>query len=113
MPLWANWLIAIGILVALLVIFIVSFVLYRKTPVPKGCEDLERTEEKCAACSETGCRFNLYYGREEEKEKEALFKAGEENKEETLEGQNEEPIEVQNEEETHESQKEEESDGND
>ena len=77
MPLWLNWLLAVLVIVALIVIFVVSFVLYRKTPVPKGCEDLERNEEKCAACSETGCRFNLYYGKSEEEKKESLFKAEE------------------------------------
>ena len=49
---------AISILVALLIIFFVSFVVYRRTPVPKGCEDILASEEKCGACSHTECQFN-------------------------------------------------------
>ncbi|MBP5575079.1 MAG: hypothetical protein J6X50_05065 [Bacilli bacterium] len=48
--------IAISILGALLVIFIVSFVLYRRTPAPKGCEDIRINEENCAACGHTECK---------------------------------------------------------
>ena len=48
---------AIGILLTLLVVFIVSFVLYVKTPAPKGCEDLKASEEKCASCSRSECQF--------------------------------------------------------
>lgn len=51
-------LIAILILVALLIIFFVSFVLYRKTPLPKGCEHMKMSEDKCEACSNEGCMFH-------------------------------------------------------
>ena len=46
---------AISILVALLVIFIVSFILYRRTPVPKGCENMMVSEETCSSCSNKSC----------------------------------------------------------
>lgn len=46
---------AISIIVALLIVFIASFVLYKKTPVPKGCEDLKINEENCSACGHTEC----------------------------------------------------------
>ena len=46
---------AISILLALLVIFIVSFIAYRKTPVPAGCEDIKISEENCSACQRTDC----------------------------------------------------------
>ena len=36
---------AISILVALAIIFVVSFILYKRTPVPKGCEDIKINEE--------------------------------------------------------------------
>lgn len=48
---------AISILVGLLIIFMVSFVIYRRTPVPKGCEDIVANEEKCAGCSNQTCQF--------------------------------------------------------
>lgn len=48
--------IAIAILVTLLTIFIVSFILYRRTPVPKGCENIQINDENCAACGHTECK---------------------------------------------------------
>lgn len=42
---------AISILVALAIVFVVSFVIYKKTPVPAGCEDIMANEEKCAGCN--------------------------------------------------------------
>ena len=55
---------AISILVALLAIFIVSFVLYKRTPVPKGCEDLKISEEHCATCGHSECSY--YKGTDKE-----------------------------------------------
>ena len=48
---------AISILVALLIVFIVSFVLYKRTPVPQGCENLKASDERCAACDNSNCSF--------------------------------------------------------
>ena len=53
----AYLIIAIGILVILLVVFITSFIAYRKTPVPKGCEDIKISEENCASCTNRECSF--------------------------------------------------------
>ena len=55
---------AISILVKLLVIFIVSFVLYVKTPAPKGCEGIKISDENCAKCGHAECSF--YKERNEE-----------------------------------------------
>ena len=49
---------SISILLALLITFVVSFVLYRKTPVPKGCETIKIDEAKCAGCSHSECSFH-------------------------------------------------------
>lgn len=49
--------IAILTLIVLLVVFVVSFILYVKTPAPKGCEDIKISEEKCASCSNSECHF--------------------------------------------------------
>ena len=54
----AYLIIAIPILVGLLIIFFVSFILYRRTPLPKGCESLKMDEEKCSACSNEQCMFH-------------------------------------------------------
>jgi hypothetical protein len=48
---------AISILVILLVVFIVSFVIYMKTPAPKGCENIKISEENCANCNHSECSF--------------------------------------------------------
>lgn len=49
--------IGIIIIIALVAIFVVSFVLYNKTPVPKGCEDIKISEENCAGCNHKECQF--------------------------------------------------------
>ena len=46
---------AISILVTLLAIFIVSFILYKKTPVPKGCENIKINDENCSSCGNSSC----------------------------------------------------------
>ena len=56
--------IAISILAALLVLFFVTFVLYIRTPVPKGCEDLEMNDHNCSICGHTECSH--YVGKKEE-----------------------------------------------
>ena len=49
--------IAICVILALLAIFIVSFILYIRTPVPEGCENIKVSEEKCASCNHSECSF--------------------------------------------------------
>ena len=58
---------AISILVILLAIFIVSFVFYRRTPVPQGCEDIKIDEKNCAGCSHSECSFYKELNKEEDK----------------------------------------------
>ena len=53
---------SISILVALLIVFIVSFLLYKKTPVPKGCENIEISEANCAACENKACSLRKKEG---------------------------------------------------
>ena len=48
---------AISILVVLLAVFLVSFVLYVKTPAPKGCENIKINEDNCASCNHKECKF--------------------------------------------------------
>ena len=53
---------SISILVALLIVFVVSFLLYKKTPIPKGCENLEISESNCAACENKACSLRKKEG---------------------------------------------------
>lgn len=70
MPMWLRILLAILIFAFLIAVFIVSFILYRKTPVPKGCEDMGPSEEKCSNCKVEGCRLNIYRTENKKEEKE-------------------------------------------
>lgn len=47
--------IAIGVVVLLILIFFVTYFLNKKTPVPKGCENIKLSEEGCLACNNTDC----------------------------------------------------------
>ena len=58
---------AISILLALLATFIISFVIYRRTPVPKGCEEIKISEENCTGCSHSECQFYKSANKEDEK----------------------------------------------
>jgi hypothetical protein len=70
MPFWARLLIAISVIVLLLVIFIVSFILYKRTPPPKGCENLGPSEENCSNCKVEGCHANIYRHKKKDVNKE-------------------------------------------
>lgn len=60
--------IAIVVLIVLAVIFIITFILYKKTPVPKGCEDLKEVGENCKACPIKDCGHRLSEESEEKNE---------------------------------------------
>ena len=58
--------IAICVVVLLLVIFFVTYVLNKRTPVPKGCEK-EVDDAMCHSCHNVSCKF---YKEHNESEKE-------------------------------------------
>ncbi len=58
---------AISIIVALVIIFVVSFVLYMRTPAPKGCEKLKIGPKNCEDCDVEGC---MIYKQRHQKEEE-------------------------------------------
>lgn len=68
MPKIAYILIAIAILIALIAIFVISFIAYRKTPVPKGCEDVKPDPELCERCNKASCAFYNEFHSEIEEE---------------------------------------------
>ena len=49
---------AITILVLLVILFVVSYILNKRTPVPKGCEHLKISEEFCLNCTNKDCRIH-------------------------------------------------------
>lgn len=57
MPEWGYLIIAIALIVILTIIFFISFIAYRKTPLPKGCEDIKIDDNKCLSCSNEMCQF--------------------------------------------------------
>ena len=52
-----NWYLfaAIALIAFIGVVFVVSFVHNRKTPVPEGCEQLKIEETSCLACKVESC----------------------------------------------------------
>ena len=48
----------ITLLVLLVVVFIVSYVLNKRTPVPKGCEHLNISDEFCLNCPNKDCKIH-------------------------------------------------------
>ena len=47
--------ISIAIIAFIIAIFFITYVINRRTPVPKGCEHIKITEENCSACQVTSC----------------------------------------------------------
>ena len=60
--------IAVGIIVVLAAFVFISFVVLRRMPAPKGCEDLKVNAEKCGACVEAGCPIRNRYHKEEDEQ---------------------------------------------
>ena len=57
---------AIAIIVALVIIFVVSFILYMRTPAPKGCEKLKIGPKNCEDCDVEGCMIYKQRHKKEE-----------------------------------------------
>lgn len=51
------WL-TIVIIILLVVLFITTFVLNKRTPVPKGCEHIKISDEFCLNCTNTDCQIH-------------------------------------------------------
>lgn len=62
------FIIAIITIVALLIVFVVSFVIYMRTPAPKGCEKLKIGPKNCEDCDVEGCM--IYKERHKEQKEE-------------------------------------------
>lgn len=51
------WLVIVIILL-LVALFVISFVLNKRTPVPKGCEKIKISDEFCLNCTNTECKIH-------------------------------------------------------
>jgi|GEM_PF-982281 len=54
-PTWVSIIIGIGIIAILVTLFIVGYVLNKKTPVPAGCENVL---DNCDGCGITSCSLH-------------------------------------------------------
>ena len=60
--------ISIALITFFVILFFVTFVINRKTPVPKGCEHIKITEENCSMCNNTSCSIKEKFDIEKLKE---------------------------------------------
>lgn len=49
--------IGIIVIIVMILLYILLYYLNKKTPVPKGCEDIKDLESKCAGCNNKECSF--------------------------------------------------------
>ena len=68
MPQYVYLIISIVLIAFFVVLFFVTFVKNRKTPVPKGCEGIQISEENCSACNNTLCSIKGKFDVEKVKE---------------------------------------------
>lgn len=62
---WVYLIIAILSIIALIVVFFVSYYFNKKTPVPKGCEDLLINKENCSSCKNYNCELRQNNSKDE------------------------------------------------
>lgn len=66
---WIYLTIAIVLIIVLVAIFFVSYYLNKKTPIPKGCEDLLINKENCSSCKNYECDLNGIKDKNEKEDK--------------------------------------------
>ena len=50
-----NTILAIGVVLVLFAAYMILYIMNKKTPVPKGCEHLQISDENCGSCTNTEC----------------------------------------------------------
>lgn len=56
---------AIGVIALFIALFVILFLIYRRTPAPKGYEERHPEEGLCGNCTQKGCSFYSSYHQEE------------------------------------------------
>lgn len=62
----SEQIIAVIALVLLVIVFVGTYALNKKTPVPDACKDILLSFEKCSSCSNSGCGMKDRIVKEEE-----------------------------------------------
>lgn len=50
-------LLAIGVVALLIAVFFITYVLNKRTPLPKGCEDIKISDDNCLQCGNMDCHI--------------------------------------------------------
>ena len=67
MPQYVYLIIAIAIIASIILIFFITFIHNRRTPVPEGCENIKIEESTCLACSNIDCNIHQKFDLEKVK----------------------------------------------
>lgn len=51
--------IGIIVIIVLLVVFFVTYVMNKRTPVPEGCEEARMNAQSCSACNNLDCEHHI------------------------------------------------------
>lgn len=66
---WVYLTIAIVLIIVLVAIFFITYYLNKKTPIPKGCEDILINKENCSSCKNYECDLNGIKDKNEKEDK--------------------------------------------
>ena len=66
---WIYLTIAIVLIIVLVAIFFITYYLNKKTPIPKGCEDILINKENCSSCKNYECDLNGIKDKNEKEDK--------------------------------------------
>jgi len=56
-----QYIIGIGIIAVIIIVYVLSYALNEKTPVPEGCEELQESVA-CSSCTNGGCSIKKKVG---------------------------------------------------
>lgn len=51
--------VAIAVIIILVIIFFITYLFNKKTPIPEGCEELAISVQNCSACGNNSCEHHI------------------------------------------------------
>lgn len=63
---------AIIIIVLLIASFFITYLINKKTPIPKGCEEIAYNVQNCSGCKQYACEYHIRAAEALEKMKEEM-----------------------------------------